>query len=305
MKIREIVICLSGLFLLHNTVFAKAPDYTFIVDSVESSVNISITVTGMESTDQTNLSGWIQADANPNFSPFGNIHVTDLDIEATRDMDFVWPGDILFSGQATVSDYGMSMVEPGPETTASNGSFSQPDNLMQSRGIIDYSFTVFFVPYVGTMDMATESEPALQTLTGKISQIGGNVKLELDIYHEEIMVVDMVGDVPVVVTGKVVAYAPAKWVDEDIDNSLTVDTNDLRIMAYEWLCRDLASDFNGDGFVDLLDYPYLVDFSGFIPFVHDWLQPSQELLADVNKDNVTNLLDLAALGSYWLQSAPW
>jgi len=303
MKIR--CVFLLSLVSLSAGVSAKAPDYTFVIDPQQSNVEISITIMQKTSTDSTPLSGEIEAEANPNFSPFGTINITGLDIAATETLNFSWYVPILLDGSATVSDYGMTMTEHGSEVVVSSDSFTQPNNFMQSRGVIDYSFvSPLMGSFAGTTDMAAESEPTEQAVAGRISQNGSEVTLEADIYYEDVLMMDTM-EVPVLVTGTVIAHAPARWVDEDLDSSLTVDVVDLEIMAAEWLCRDLVSDLDGSGFVDLQDFARLTDFSEFVTLASEWLQPSQVLWADTNQDRVTDLADLARLGSYWLQSAPW
>jgi len=237
--------------------------YRFNVDPAQSQIVVSAEVLGRTESDLSPVTGWLDITLNPGQSPFSTVHITDMDLELTDQIDLNYG---LF-GSATGTGIGVDMNEPGPAAVVqADDSFLQPDNSLAARGIFEYDFIVVGA---GSVDLST-MDPVLSDLTGLVWQDWTTITLQMDIDIEYPLEVEGSALGTAWIQGTIIATADVFWAVADLYSDGLVNFKDFAVFALAWPSTLGDPNYNPD--CDIFD-------------------PA---------GGVINAMDLAVFADYWL-----
>lgn len=267
----------AGWILLLTAIFccagiSKANGYNFELVPAQSHVNVLVTIDYLilhdSDSDSSAISGWLEATLDPNAAPFSTIHMTEMELLLTEQIDLNFNFGLWGSGSAVGTDIGISMYQFGPQVTVqSDGSFSQPNNLLVAQGTLDY-----YLPIIGgdVMDLS-EIDPFEAELTGTVVQERTAIRAELDIDLEIPLVVLDAQAGTVRITGTVVAQAEF-WSPADLNFDGIVNGFDFALFTAQWRQNgpDLSADLSGNQVVGLEDlFIFILDWTKTAPWYED------------------------------------
>lgn len=239
--------------------------YRFNVDSVQSQIVVTAAVLGWDDSDLSPVTGWLDITLTPGQAPFSTVHITDMDLELTDQIDLNYG----FLGWATGTGIGVDMNEPGPAAAVqTDDSFLQPDNYLAARGILEYNFILVGA---GSVDLST-MDPVLSDVTGLIWQDWTTITLQMDIDIEYPLEVDGTALGTAWIQGTVLATAEVFWAVADLYSDGLVNFRDFAVFAAAWPSTFGEPNYNPD--CDIFD-------------------PA---------GGIINAMDLAVFADYWLES---
>jgi len=201
--------------------------YRFNVDPAQSQIVVTATVLGREDSDFSPVTGWLDITLTPGQAPFSTIHITDMDLELTEQIDLSYG----LLGWAAGIGIGVDMNEPGPATSLeADDSFLQPDNSLAARGIFEYNFIIVDP---GSVDLST-IDPVLSDLTGLIRQSWTTITLQMDIDIEYPLEVEGSELGTAWIQGTVIATADVFWAVADLHSDGLVNFKDFAVFAAAW-----------------------------------------------------------------------
>jgi len=255
--------------ILSFTPLSSAQGYRFVVDPAQSQITTEVTIDYLflndTDSDSAAVRGWIDATMDPNAAPFSTIHITDMNLELTKQIDLTFDFGFWGQGRVTGTNVAMRIDQPGPPVPVqTDNTFSQPENLLAVRGTLEYS-----MPIIGgdVVDLAG-IDPFEAGLTGTLVQEGTTIRAKLGVDLELPLVVSDIPAGTVRFVGSLVAEA-------------------------EFWC---VADLNFDGIVNGQD---------FNRFASQWQKSGPSLTADLDGNRIVNLPDLCLFVSDWLRSAIW
>jgi len=200
--------------------------YRFNVDPAQSQIVVTATVLGRDDSDLSPVTGWLDITLTPGQSPFSTVHITDMDLELTEQIDLSYG----LLGWATGLGIGVGMDAPGPAAAVqADDSFLQPDNSLAARGIFEYDF----LGTAGSVDLST-IDPVLSDLTGLIRQDWTTITLQMDIDIEYPLEVDDTVLGTAWIHGTVIATADVFWAVADLYSDGLVNFRDFAVFAAAW-----------------------------------------------------------------------
>lgn len=237
--------------------------YRFNVDPAQSQIVVTAEVLSREESDLSSVTGWLDITFNPGQAPFSTIHIADMDLELTDQIDFSYG----LLGWARGTGMGVDMNEPGPVAAVElDDSFLQTANSLAARGIFEYSFIIVGA---GSVDLST-MDPVLSDVTGLVRQDWTTITVQMDIDIEYPLEVDGTELGTAWIQGTIVATANVFWLVADLFSDGLVNFKDFAVFAAAWSTMFGEPNYNPD--CDILD-----PSAGFI-----------------------NAMDLALFADYWL-----
>jgi len=235
--------------------------YRFNVDPAQSQIVVTATVLGQDDSDFSSVTGWLDVTLAPGQSPFLTIHITDMDLELTEQIDLSYG----LLGSATGTGMGVDMNEPGPAAAVqADDSFLQPDNSLAARGIFEYNFIVVGA---GSVDLST-MDPVLSGLTGLIRQDWTTITLQMNIDIEYPLEVDGTVLGTAWIQGTLIATADVFWAVADLYSDGLVNFRDFAAFAAAWPTTLGDPDYNPDcnifdpagGIINAIDFQLFADY---------------------------------------------
>ncbi|MBW7904072.1 MAG: hypothetical protein LC135_13970 [Phycisphaerae bacterium] len=266
-----------GLALLAAAPALGQADYVFTVNPALSQVEVKVTLIEFSLTDSDTspVGGAVGATLTPAGGPFTQIHITDLALLLTEDINIfldgsLLQGDIIATGQ----NMGLLMDEEGvglpgaPAAVNGAGAFNQVGNWVQAAGTINYQGTgpLFGLLGSGTINLL-EYPPNVVDQAGTVLDDGDTVTLTLPIDTAQVYPV-VIANVEVHTTGVIVATAPSQGgsVPGDLTGDGCVGQSDLGILLADFGCTDgvgnCPGDVDGDGDTDQSDLGILLGHFG-------------------------------------------
>ena len=221
-------------------------EYHFEVDQAQSQITVTTEIDlplypSQADSDSSPVTGWLDTTLCPGRAPFLTIHITDMDMELSEDIDlrYFWP--LLGNGSVQGIDIGISMYQPGPETSVVDCNFLQLQNLLSGRGIFQYD-----MPLVGQDQFDLSEMGYIESdLEGRLEQDGTTIMLTLEIDIEYPLETEELGQVGTAwIQGTVVATAELSWSVADLNGDGFVNFCDFAVLAAAWLSREGDSNYN-------------------------------------------------------------
>ena len=196
--------------------FAATPTphhYRFTVDPLRSQVTVRATVLAQSDSDSSRVTGWFDVTLTPGRQPFSTIHITDLDLELTDEINLSYHWFLLGDGWVRGTDIGVQMSLPGAQAAVQgDGAFVQAINMLSGRGAFAYD-----MPTVGAgqVDLADMGEVA-GDIAGVVSQDGTTITLQSGIDIEYPLIIEDLQVGTAWIQGTVVATAQVYWSVADL-----------------------------------------------------------------------------------------
>ncbi len=230
--------------LCTTTPRSSATELVFTIDQTQSEINLYgtlITDLGTDSdSDSSALAGSFIADLASTESPFGQIHITDLDMTTADTLSLSFCVVEIFGCMAGLDvsagagDITVFTVVPGPAVPVTAGAFDQVDNIMQMSGIIDVDATGLLDGVIPEGPTPFLSDETVASLAGTVSRLDATITLNLPF---EVQVSS-----------------------EDPDTGVIMEFDiDALIVAHAEAPVDVIGDMNCDALVDFTDVADFVD----------------------------------------------
>ncbi len=202
-----------GLVLVSAPVLASDHDYSFLVDSTQSSVTVEVEALGLTDSDTSPIEGFIEATLTPPAGTYTEIHITAAVLDLTEQVDLLLDAAFLGGVEITGTDmgvrlgYGFGAAGP-PAPVDPAGEFNQVGNLLQPVGTMSYAGYGVVGSQIGsgTEDLSTY-DPSLADLMGNVSDDGANVMLDGSVFISDSFDFNGVATT-VTISGTLVATAP-------------------------------------------------------------------------------------------------
>jgi hypothetical protein len=205
--------------------------YRFTVDQSRSQITVTARVLGQDDSDQSPVTGRLNATLEPGQGPFSTIHITDMDLELTEQIDLSYRWFLLGDGWVTGTGIGVDMNEPGPQTSVeADDSFVQQANLLGGRGTFAYK-----MPPVGEGEAdLSDMGDVPSDLAGLVRQDQTTITLQLDIDIEYPLEIEGTQIGTAWVQGSIVATAEVFWRVADLYGDGFVNFLDFAVFAWAW-----------------------------------------------------------------------
>lgn len=244
--------------------------YHFTVDESQSQITVSATILNQTDSNSAPVAGRLRVWLLPGQGPFTQMHIRDMELDLTEQIDLSYSWLLLGDGWLTGTDVGIDMNQPGPVSTVEmDDSFVQPQNLLTLRGTIAYNMPIGD-PREGEVDLST-MDPIESGLAGHVWQDWTTIRFQLDVDIEYPIVVGETDFGTARIYGTVVASADLLWAVADIYDDGIINFLDFAVLASVWHSTSGDGIYNGD-----------FDISNPV-------------------DGVINALDLEVLAYYWLE----
>ncbi|HMQ14875.1 MAG TPA: hypothetical protein PKC49_02770, partial [Phycisphaerae bacterium] len=180
-----------GLAVFAGATVLGQADYVFTVNPALSQVEVKVTLIefSLSDSDTSPVAGTVGATLTPAGGPFTQIHLTDLTLLLTEDINIFLDGSLLQGDiVATGQDMRLLMDEEGvglpgaPTAVNGAGAFNQVGNWVQAGGTIDYQGTgpLFGLLGSGTINLL-DYPPTVVDQAGTVLDDGGTVTLTMPI----------------------------------------------------------------------------------------------------------------------------